>query len=141
MGTGMGLGVKIRAGALLLLREEARTALPQECCGFLAGSGGVITVVLPACNFLASPTSFEIAPQELFRLVREIRAQKLEHLGIYHSHPAGGNFPSPRDIQRAFYPQLAYFILSPLRDAANPVRAFSIRESRVTELTIETVQG
>ena len=127
--------------ALQLLRDQAQRALPQECCGFLAGSGGVITVILPACNFLASPTSFEIAPQELFRLVREIRAQKLEHLGIYHSHPAGGNFPSPRDIERAFYPDLAYFIVSPLANAAKPVRAFSIRECRVTELTIEPEQG
>ena len=137
----MGFTVKIRAEALQLLRDQAQRALPQECCGFLAGSGGVITVILPACNFLASPTSFEIAPQELFRLVREIRAQKLEHLGIYHSHPAGRNVPSLRDIERAFYPELAYFILSPLMDATKPVRAFSIRESKVTELTIETEQG
>ena len=129
----MGLGVKIWVEALLLLREEARTALPQESCGFLAGSGGVITVVLPARNFLASPTSFEIAPQELFRLVREMRAQKLEHLGIYHSHPAGDNAPSRRDIERAYYPDIAYVIVSPQTGASQPVRAFFIRDGQVEE--------
>ena len=70
-----------------------------------------------------------------------MRARGLEHLGIYHSHPAGRNVPSTRDIERAFYPDLAYFIVSPLTDAAKAVRAFSIRECRVTELTIETVHG
>ena len=133
--------VRIGAVALALLREETQKTLPQECCGFLAGQGGVITVILPAPNLLASPRAFEIAPQELFRLVREMRAQKLEHLGIYHSHPAGGNFPSARDIERAFYPDLAYFIISPQADAEQPVRAFSIRQGKVSELTMELVRN
>jgi proteasome lid subunit RPN8/RPN11 len=119
------------------MREEARRVPQQECCGFLAGRGGVITTVLPAPNALASSTAFEIAPAELFRMVREMRAQKLDHLGIYHSHLAGDNFPSPRDIERAFYPDLAYFILSPRADAAEPVRAFSIRDAAVTEMGME----
>jgi len=34
---------------------------------------------------------------------------------------------------------VAYFVVSPLPDALRPVRAFSIRESRVTELAIETL--
>jgi len=69
--------------------------------------------------------------------MREIRATGLELLGIYHSHPAGDNVPSKRDIARAYYPDAAYFILSPKPDAANPIRAFSIRDSRATELDIQ----
>ena len=46
--------------------------------------------------------------------MREIRAAKLELLGIYHSHPNGKNEPSARDIELAYYPDTAYFILSPL---------------------------
>ena len=84
-------------------------------------------------------TTYEIAPQELFSLVREIRAAGLELMGIYHSHPNGKNEPSPRDIELAYYPDTAYIIVSPRADAAQPVRAFSIRDGRATELDIETV--
>lgn len=111
----------------------------QECCGLLAGREGIITRILPARNALESATAFEIAPAELFQLMRQIRGEDLEMLGIYHSHPRGENRPSPRDIESAFYSDSAYFIVSPLADAAQPVRAFSIRDGRFTELQIETV--
>ena len=118
--------------------ESARSAPSLESCGLLAGCDSVITRALPARNVAAQPTTaYEIAPEELFRLMREIRATGLELLGIYHSHPAGDNVPSKRDIARAYYPDAAYFILSPKPDAANPIRAFSIRDSRATELDIQ----
>ena len=82
-------------------------------------------------------TTYEIAPQELFGLMREIRAAGLELMGIYHSHPNGKNQPSPRDIELAYYPDTVYVIISPQSDAAQPVRAFSIRDGRATELEIE----
>jgi proteasome lid subunit RPN8/RPN11 len=131
--------VRVRAEVLAQLLAEARQTPHQECCGFLAGRDGVITKILPAANALASPTSFEIAPMELFRLVREMRAEELEHLGIYHSHPAGENVPSPRDRERAFYPDVAYFIVSPRIDIQDGIRAFSIREGNVAEITVEVM--
>ena len=78
-------------------------------------------------TLLASATAYEIAPAELFALFREIRAAGLECTGIYHSHPRGDNAPSSTDLKRAYYPDAAYFIVSPLPDAAKPVRAFRIR--------------
>lgn len=69
--------------------------------------------------------------------MREMRADGLELLGIYHSHPNGKNEPSPRDIELAYYPDAAYFIISPLVGAARPVRAFSILDGHVTELEIQ----
>ena len=132
--------VKIRAAVMQALLAEARRNSWQECCGFLAGRDGVITATLSAANLLASPSAYEIGPVELFRLVREMRAQNLEHLGIYHSHPAGENAPSPRDIERAFYPDVAYLIVSPRPDATQPVRGFSIRGGKVNEFAIAVVQ-
>ena len=129
----------MRQAAIVELLSEARRNPQQECCGFLAGRDGVMTTVLPAANALESATAFEIAPGELFRLVRQIRAQKLDHLGIYHSHPKGKNVPSARDIERAFYPDTAYLILSPREDEARSVRAFSIHDGKVSELAIEVV--
>jgi proteasome lid subunit RPN8/RPN11 len=131
--------VRVRAAVLDELLAAARGEPELECCGLLAGRGGLISVVLPARNALASATAFEIAPHELFALFRRIRAQGLELLGIYHSHPRGDNSPSPRDIAGAFYPSAAYFILSPLLDAPQPVRAFRIRDGHVSELTVQLV--
>jgi len=129
--------VRVRREIISRIREETRMAANQECCGLLAGRDGIITRILPARNAFESATAFEIAPAELFQLMRQIRGEDMEMLGIYHSHPRGENRPSPRDIESAFYSEAAYFIVSPLADAAQPVRAFSIRDGRFTELQIE----
>jgi desampylase len=110
----------------------------RECCGLLAGREGVVTHVFPAVNVAPDPAKgYEIAPGEIVGMMREFRAQELEFLGIYHSHPNGKNEPSARDIELAYYSEPVYFIVSPLADAPQPVRAFSIRDGRVTELEIE----
>ncbi len=117
--------------------QHARSQAGPECCGLLAGHGGIVTAIFPAENALASPTAYEIAPHELFALFRRMRDERLDHVGIYHSHPAGENAPSARDIGQAFYPEAAYFIISPQRDALKPIRAFSIRDGRAAELEID----
>ena len=129
--------VDVRSNIFQRLRIFAQSASRLECCGLLAGGEGVITSIFPATNALASATAYEIAPEELFRLMREIRATSLELMGIYHSHPHGKNEPSPRDIERAYYPDAAYFVLSSEPDTVRPVRAFRIRHGQVTELEVE----
>jgi [CysO sulfur-carrier protein]-S-L-cysteine hydrolase len=136
----MGHLIRVRAGILVRLVEEAQRMPHQECCGLLAGAASVITHIFPAANALESATEYEIAPLDLFRLFREMRAAGLDHLGIYHSHPRGENYPSARDVERAYYPDVAYFILSPRPNAPRPVRAFSIRDGNVSELPIESVE-
>ncbi len=128
--------IRVRRHVLARLVKEARRSGEIECCGLLAGAGGVISEILPARNALASATKYEIAAEELFGFFRKIRAHGLDHLGIYHSHPATESFPSTSDIERAYYPDAAYFIISPRADAPRPVRAFRIAESRVEELEI-----
>lgn len=122
------------------MHEEAGKTPTQECCGLLAGRDETITHIFPATNAHSQPaTAYEIAPHELFRAMKEIRAKQLELMGIYHSHPRGENRPSRSDIERAFYPDTPYFILSSSPDAPQPVRAFFIRDGEVTELKIEAV--
>ena len=131
---------------------QARGAGGAECCGLLAGRDGAITRILPARNAARRPDSeYEIAPEELFRLMREIRGAGLEMLGIYHSHPSGDNAPSASDIARAFYPDggVLHCVAarggenrSPLRCAqgwgsrSRLVRAFAIRDGATQELEI-----
>jgi proteasome lid subunit RPN8/RPN11 len=128
--------VLVRASLPDELLAEARRLPELECCGLLAGRDGVITTVLPARNLLVSATAYEIEAAELFALFRRMRGEGLDHLGIYHSHPRGDNAPSPSDIERAFYPEAAYFILSPLENVARPVRAFRIVQGLARELTL-----
>jgi proteasome lid subunit RPN8/RPN11 len=129
----------IRQEILGRLLEEARRTPAIECCGLLAGAGGVITEIFPATNALASPTAYEIPPEELFRFFRQMRERGLVHLGIYHSHPLTDNAPSPSDIARAFYPEAAWIILSSRPGELRPVRGFSIRGGHVEELQIEEI--
>jgi [CysO sulfur-carrier protein]-S-L-cysteine hydrolase len=128
--------IRIRAEVLEKMLEHARREPRIECCGLLAGREGAITHIFPAANVLASATAYEIAPLELFHLFKILRAEGLTHLGHYHSHLSTENVPSPTDIEQAGYPEHAYFIVSLLADAPNPVRAFSIRDGVVRELDV-----
>jgi proteasome lid subunit RPN8/RPN11 len=121
------------------LLADARANPNIECCGLLAGRQAVISAILPAKNALQSPKAYEIAPQELFDLFRRIRSAGLEHLGIYHSHPSGENAPSPLDIERAFYPESAYLIISMRPAASQPIRAFRIVAGQTRELSLQMI--
>lgn len=132
----MAHAVRILPEVLDAMLAHARREAQIECCGLLAGRDGVITSIFPTANALASPTAYEIAPQKLFELFRILRAEGLQHLGQYHSHPATENVPSPTDIEQAGYPDQAYFIVSLRANEEMPVRAFSIRDGNVEELEI-----
>jgi [CysO sulfur-carrier protein]-S-L-cysteine hydrolase len=131
--------IQVRAEVLDEMIRHARREPEIECCGLLAGRDADITKIFPTNNALASPTAYEIPPQELFRLFRRLREEGLQHLGHYHSHLQSENFPSERDIAQAYYPDAAYFIISPRAGAPRPVRAFSIRDGKVQELKIEII--
>jgi proteasome lid subunit RPN8/RPN11 len=131
--------IRVKNEALTQMMDRVLQESRLECCGLLAGRDAVITGIFAASNAMASATEYEIAPKELFQSMREIRAAGLEFMGIYHSHPDGDNKPSARDINQAFYPDVAYFILSPRKDTARPIRAFSIRDGKIQELDIQIV--
>jgi [CysO sulfur-carrier protein]-S-L-cysteine hydrolase len=105
----------------------------------LGGRVGTITSIYPAANDLASATAYEIAPADLFRLMREIRAAGEDLVGIYHSHPSSENRPSAQDLELAYYPEVAYVIVSPLGASANPVRAFAIQGGTAVELKLNVI--
>ena len=133
--------VRIERTVLQQMLAEARSAPEVECCGLLAGRAELISVLLPAREGPRSASAYEISPLELFALFRHMRDAGLEHLGIYHSHPHGDNSPSTRDVELAYYPAAAYFIVSPQVDAARLVRAFAIADGRSEELTIDVVDA
>lgn len=132
--------VAARNSVLGAMLEAARHQLPEECCGLAAGAGEVVTELFPLRNALASPHAYFAEPAELIRTLRQIRERGLRHLGIYHSHPSGDNFPSASDVDLAYYPSSVYFIVNPREGASHALRAFSIAAGRVTELAIVPVR-
>lgn len=133
----MAASVSVTARVLEKMQVDARTSLPQECCGLLAGAEGIITEIFPTTNALESSSDFLIPPQELISVFRTLRKRRQKLLGIYHSHPDGDNVPSRRDVETAYYPRCAYFIISPRASRNRRVRAFEILNGTVTELKIE----
>jgi proteasome lid subunit RPN8/RPN11 len=130
--------IRLARGVAAEILKHARSNPNEECCGLLAGRDGAIAQAYPAQNAAENPaTAYEIPPRDLFRIMREIRATEIKLLGIYHSHPNGDNQPSQRDVEQAYYPDAAYFILSPCAEAPEPIRAYSIRDGRWTQLEIK----
>jgi proteasome lid subunit RPN8/RPN11 len=128
--------VKIRKAVLEEIVEHTRQEAPLECCGLLTGEGDVITRIRKMTNVLRSPVRFSMDPQALFLFFKDIRSLPEKHLGIYHSHPASEAYPSPVDIEQAFYPDCDYLIASLRHPPHNTVRAFRICNCAVLERKI-----
>ena len=79
---------------------HAREGYPFEVCGVFLGRGGSrVEAARPVVNreTEAPRVRYQIAPEDLIRIQGEARAQGLEILGYYHSHPDHPARPSETD--------------------------------------------
>ncbi len=127
---------------LATLVAQARKDAPNETCGIVGGLDGRATGIYPLKNVDEEPRVRYLAdPHELLHAIREIEeARGEEVLAIYHSHPASPAFPSPTDVERAFYPEAIYIIVSLMNQQAAQVRGFRILAGQVSEVTLEVVE-
>ncbi|MHC4195332.1 MAG: Mov34/MPN/PAD-1 family protein, partial [Planctomycetota bacterium] len=120
--------------------QHAKNKAPIEACGILAGGDGVVEKLYNLTNVDQSSDHFMMAPEEQFKVVKDIRAAGLEMLAIYHSHPETPAQPSAEDIRLALTPGVAYVIVS-LQDAGLPVlKGFLIENANVTEVPVKIVK-
>ncbi len=113
--------------------DHAREESPLEACGILAGGEGRAEKYYPMSNADKSGTTFFMEPSEQLAVMKEIRELDLEMVAIFHSHPATPAYPSARDVELAFYPEVSYAIVSP-RDSEKPeIRSFRIDEGEIRE--------
>jgi len=123
---------------------QARAEAPQECCGLLAGTrqGAVLLAkeAFPLVNQLGSPTRFVSEPGSLFRALKQARAQGLEVVAIYHSHPDSPPVPSRTDLEWRWAPGVADLIVG-LSDAEAQGRAWNLHAPVALELALEIVTG
>jgi [CysO sulfur-carrier protein]-S-L-cysteine hydrolase len=122
------------------LIEHARSGFPYEICGLLAGEDGRLRARYPIPNAARSMTFYNMDPSALLAAMKDLEHHGWELLGIYHSHTHTEAFPSPTDVELAFYPEAVYLIVS-LQDPEQPViRGFDIVDGKVTERVL-TVGG
>jgi proteasome lid subunit RPN8/RPN11 len=108
------------------LVAHARADLPNECCGMIAGAGGVATRVHRAANTESSPFMYVMEPREQLRIMDEIDASGEDLLAVYHSHTRSAAYPSRTDVELAFFPETLYVIVSLADRDAPEIRAFRI---------------
>ncbi len=116
--------------------SHARAEAPNECCGMIASRHGEAVRIYPAVNAAASPLRYEIDGAEQYRIQMAIDDHGLDLGAIYHSHTRTAPFPSQTDINLAFYPEALYVIVGLAGDAPE-VRAFQIRDQRVSEVELQ----
>jgi proteasome lid subunit RPN8/RPN11 len=117
--------------------DHAVNGLPEEICGYLAGTGREVTKVFRMTNIDHSPEHFSFDPAEQFQVVRSVRKEGLEILANYHSHPETPARPSEEDIRLAFDPEISYVIVS-LAAAQPDIKSFRIRNGEVEKEDIQS---
>lgn len=110
---------------------------PLEACGLLAGKDSRVDSVLVVTNQAQSPTRYVMDPIEQLNALEWIDSQKLDLLGIFHSHPTGPEIVSPTDIAEAAY-AVVYVILSRV-DETWRTRGFWIENSSFKEVALEVL--
>ena len=120
---------------------QARAELPNECCGFLAGTiadgVGRVTKRYPLVNEAASPVRYACEGRSLFDAHKDMRRLGIELLAIYHSHPTAAPVPSKTDLAMAFWPEAMSLIIS-LVEAEPVVRGWWLTETDCTPAEWET---
>lgn len=103
-----GRALRIASHHLARIGEEARFALPRECCGLLLGretiDGWQVTELVTSPNVAPADRHdrFEIDPQILIAVQKRLRREGGAMIGVYHSHPNGRATPSDTDLAQAW---------------------------------------
>lgn len=117
---------------------QAYAELPNEACGLLVGKEGEVVKQHALTNIDHSPEHFSFDPAEQFQVFRSARADSLEIIANYHSHPETPSRPSVEDIRLAYDPNILYLIVS-LAAEIPVLKAFSIQNGVSMEIPIEVL--
>jgi proteasome lid subunit RPN8/RPN11 len=120
--------------------EQARTELPNECCGLLAGiifpdgekRVGRVVQRYALVNAAADPRRFESEPTSQFRADKDMRRCGTELLVVYHSHPTSAPVPSKTDLERNYSTDVVNLIIS-LEGEEPQVRGWWLTEADYRE--------
>jgi proteasome lid subunit RPN8/RPN11 len=110
---------------------HAREEAPREACGLIVGANERAVRIVSIPNAAADPLHhYEMETTAFVRAMFAIQRERLQLIGIYHSHPRTEPVPSRVDLTRAAYPDVAYVIVS-LRGDEPQFAAWRMRGHRV----------
>ncbi len=130
--------MKIPKAIVEAIYKHAFAEDPLEACGYLAGEDDIVTRHFPMTNMDQSETHFSFDPEEQFRVLKSSRANRLDLIAVYHSHPATPARPSAEDIRLAYDPGISYVIIS-LANNQKTIKSFKINNDLVTSEPIEII--
>ena len=125
------------------IRAHGEATYPEECCGILVGSAGKaagedpgplarVVRLVGAENERAQENRhnrYLIPPEVILRTEREARADGLDVVGYYHSHPDHPSRPSDFDRDHA-WPGYSYLIVSVREGRARDERSWRLSDDR-----------
>ncbi|GIW70679.1 MAG: hypothetical protein KatS3mg102_0221 [Planctomycetota bacterium] len=123
--------VRCQPSAMRAIIEHAEEGYPAEVCGLLLGrqaeQGCTVECALRARNLepARARERYELDPRDYLRADEQARAQGLEIVGVYHSHPDHPARPSATDRERA-WEGWRYLIVAVAAGRAQQVRAWRL---------------
>jgi proteasome lid subunit RPN8/RPN11 len=117
--------------------QHGEGGYPNEVCGILLGKDEngrrVIRLTMPIENSFEQDEQYHrflITPAHMFRAERLARHDRLDVLGVYHSHPNAPAQPSEYDRDHAAWTSWSYVIVSVRDGKAAEIRAWKLRDDR-----------
>ena len=117
--------------------QHGEGGYPNEVCGILLGKDEngrrVIRLTMPIENSFEQDEQYHrflITPADMFRAERLARHDRLDVLGVYHSHPNAPAQPSEYDRDHAAWTSWSYVIVSVRDGKAAEIRAWKLRDDR-----------
>lgn len=129
------MSLHISAADLQEIRRHGESTFPHECCGILLGRWTRERREVVRLEALDNerPDSrhnrFLITPETILRADRAARADGLDVIGFYHSHPDAPARPSEYDREQA-WPSYSYVIVSIQAGVAAEVTSWTLAEDR-----------
>ena len=109
--------IKIESGAWQTMVDHAQSTFPDECCGVMVGSidgdNKLVTTAFALENAYkgAQEDRYEIRPEDLLAADKNARAQGLDLIGIFHSHPDCDAYFSKTNLENSC-PWYSFVVLS-----------------------------
>ena len=119
------------------LLHSAQISPNQEVCGLIGSSNNIASTCYPIQNIAEQPeTRFQLEPKQQIAALSAMRDKEESLFAIYHSHPSSPAVPSATDIKLASYPDAIYLIISLNTKGVLEIRAFTITNTDIEELTL-----
>lgn len=120
-----------------LIRTEGEKTYPNECCGALLGNfdkngDAQVAALLPIVNAREAQEQyhrFVITADDYLLAERTARAQGVDVVGFYHSHPDHPAIPSDYDREHAL-PFYAYIIVAVAQGQSGDLTSWRLAKDR-----------